>query len=347
MSTYKDKYIKYKKKYIGLKHGGSDGKRKPDENLFIFISNTYDTDEIKDSIIEGRKDLFKALNYTETIYTGMFEYKAYKRININSDSNIFINLSDMSKTDLISNLTEYKNIYKNVNNVILCISGHGLFSPGLVRFLCNDIKYIELYEILKLINFKSITILTDVCRSLPENKTIPEVFRDRNFAYHEMLKIVKNKNVIAMTASWKGEDAIGGNLIKALTTAIIEKNDMFYNSLKSFGPMFVFICEIIKKNVKIVTNRFIHKLWYNNTIFNRDHSKYQEFKCDKAEICKRLMSVYFNGKANMLLNRIGKRKNKIFKEIKLHFKLLCRDFDKKDHILENSLERPHASIIRT
>lgn len=277
----------------------------------------------------------------------MFEKKYYKIININGDSNnIFINLSDMTKKDLISNLIKYRNQYNNVNNVILCISGHGLFSPGLVRFLCNDIKYIELYEILKLINFKSITILTDVCRSLPESKTMGEVFRDRNFAYQKMLKIVSNKKVIVMTASWKGEDAIGGKLIKALTMAMIENNNLFYNSLKSFGLMFVFICKIIKKNVKIVTNRFIHKLWYNNTIFNRDHSRYQEFKCDKAEICKRLMSVYFNGKANMLLNQIGKTKKKIFKEIKLHFKLLCRDFDKNDHILEDSLERPHASIIR-
>ena len=342
MNTYKDKYIKYKKKYIELRYGGTDVKNEDNTNLFIFISNTYE-DELT-SISKNRKDVIKALKFKEDKYDNMFTNNKMKDYEISSNNfnSRFITLNNMSKTKLILNISKINKKYKNINNIILCISGHGLFSPGLVRFLCNDETYIELHEIINLINFKSITILTDVCRLLEDNTTYTDEYKD-NESYTKLLKIIENKTVIIMTSSWKGESADGGTLIEALATSIKNNYELFIKSLKTFSIMFVLINDIIKNNVEIVIKKHVVKSWIKYTFLKK-----KTFSCDREYLCKKLMSVYFNEDAIKLLtnvNKYGQLKN-ILKKIKYSFKLLCRDFDREDHILEKSLKRQFASIVR-
>ena len=340
MNTYKDKYNKYKTKYLDLKKiNGGDGDK---VCLFIFISNTYkNTGDKLSGVIEDRKKIIKALKLEVT----NDDYKDLKSFEIESNDTTdkknklrFISLRDLSKQDLISNIktinTHYNNNNKNINHIILCINGHGKNSSGLISFVCNDNTDIELYEIIQLFDCNNMTILVDTCRCGEIKSPL---------ASSKMLKFIKNKPVAVMHAVWKGETASdGGDLIRALASVIENDFNLFINSLKIFSNMFLLINKIIQKNVENVTKNYMYVSWLNHTYLGK------EIKCDKNTICKKLMSVYFNKEALKYLkqlNRPGSHSG-ILNKIKSSFKLLCRDFDKGDYSLENSLQRPYASIVR-
>ena len=334
MSTYKDKYIKYKKKYINLKHGGSDGKRE-EKNLFIFISNTYkNTENFLPGVIEDRNNIIKAFGWDkENHYNRLFGKSCVSVSFIKEDSsrNIkglrFILLNDCDSKELITYIEQIKRKYR-YSSITLCIDAHGGNASGIALFSTPKKELIYLADIINLFNKKellNITILLDLCRT--------GEFKDESKAYN-FLDTIRNKRVAIMTASWRGETASdtqkGGYLIQSLVKSINTDYDIFINSLLSFKYNIKLIDNTIINflNIRLATRNLNIKTWEEQLKIKKENSIIRActtFKKYIEQICKKLPSIYFNQEARIYLE--GSKIEKKFRQSFFkHLELICRDY---------------------
>ena len=335
MSTYKDKYVKYKKKYIGLKHGGSDGIREPDKNLFIFISNTYNgSDKYLPGVVEDRKNLMDALGWNKVSkYDKLFENRCVFAPFIKKDSsrNInmlrFILLNDCDKKELKMYIKQKKNKYI-YSSITLCITAHGGNASGIALFSTPKKEIIYLADIIKDFDTEdllNITILLDLCRT--------GEFKDDSKAYN-FLNSIRDKRVAIMTASWRGETASdtqkGGYLIQSLVKSINTDYNIFIKSLLSFKYNIILIDNTIINflNIRLATLSLNIEKWKELLKIKKENSIIRAsttFKKYIEQICKKLPSIYFNQEARKYLE--GKSIETKFRESFFkHLELICRDY---------------------
>ena len=317
--------------------------KKSKKNLFILISNTYNgTIQELPGIRKDRENIIKEFGWGKSDYGKLFS-QDYINVEFNKDTKSsvkklvettnlasltrvskakdllrFCLLTNCKKTELIQNINLIKQKY-DYSNIILCITGHGMNSAGIISFLTEDNKIIKLSDIVMLLNTDNLlnmTILLDTCRS---GEYVDEK------AAHELLSNSISKRVVVMTAGWRGQSASdtrnGGYLIQALAKTINENYDLFVLSLLSFEYTLKLVTDIVSDYLYIRLNKIEGmdiREWIR--IVNNKDPKYLK----QIKICKKLTSVYLNSRAREYLERLPKRLDK-FKRILLP--LLCRNYE--------------------
>lgn len=313
--NYQRLYRKYKKKYLNLKKlGGSTVYKKT--NLFIFISNTYRT-TYKLPTLEGvkndRRNILEALfgYYNSSLYTEIFNQpNGYCLKNIDSKLDaIFLFNSD--KSILIENLNK---ITDNYESIMLCLSGHGENSTGIINFYSNNSKPINLSEIITKIDheeLKRVYIFIDTCRSGNSEK-------DESINIERLLESSSKKEIILLTARPRNMEVNDeGILITPLSQVI--KNDL-ENFKKSFDfncNRFKFILKVCHERIKILFDDEQLNNWLKHNFFEDIYS-IEEYK----ETCKKLPNIYLNNKARLNLKNSFTDLNKKFNYL---YKMLCRN----------------------
>ena len=301
--------------------------KKSEKNLFILISNTYTGSKELPGVRQDRKNIIKAFGWNESDYNSLFSERYLpvqfgKSTKLDTNKKIrFCLLTNCSKKELISNINKIKEKYV-YSSIILCISGHGINSYGLISFLTYDNKLIQLSEIVQKFNtdeLLNLTILLDMCRT---GKYIDER------ASYQLLSNVAGKRVAIMTAGWRGQSASdtanGGYLIQALVMSINDNYDQFIKGLLSFEFTLNLLTDIISDYLLIRLEGGIKNLTVRKwiTLVNTKSKNPKLLKL-KREICKILPSIYLNSEARKYLEKYPKK----LKQIKSILKTLCRNYD--------------------
>jgi len=302
-------------------------KEKKEKNLFILISNTYTGSNELPGVRQDRKNIIKAFGWNESDYIRLFterylpvQFGKSTRLDTNKNTR-FCLLTNCSKKELIININKIKEKYV-YSSIILCISGHGMNSYGLISFLTYDNKFIQLSEIVQEFNtdeLLNLTILLDMCRT--------GNYIDERASY-QLLSNIIGKRVAIMTAGWRGQSASdtvnGGYLVQALVKSINDNYDQFIKGLLSFKYTLNLLTDIISDYLTIrleggFKNLSVRK-WINIISSNSKNPKLLKVKKD---ICKILPSMYLNSEARKYLEKYPRK----LVQIKSILKTLCRDYN--------------------
>lgn len=302
-------------------------KEKKEKNLFILISNTYTGSNELPGVRQDRKNIIKAFGWNESDYIRLFterylpvQFGKSTRLDTNKNTR-FCLLTNCSKKELIININKIKEKYV-YSSIILCISGHGMNSYGLISFLTYDNKFIQLSEIVQEFNtdeLLNLTILLDMCRT--------GNYIDERASY-QLLSNIIGKRVAIMTAGWRGQIASdtvnGGYLVQALVKSINDNYDQFIKGLLSFKYTLNLLTDIISDYLTIrleggFKNLSVRK-WINIISSNSKNPKLLKVKKD---ICKILPSMYLNSEARKYLEKYPRK----LVQIKSILKTLCRDYN--------------------